>query len=363
MNEESWIGVQFFIDRYLSLNAGDSVAITFSHTCTEAAAWLSVALDMRNIRNVQIPMREIIDEDFELRLKEQRLFPVAPTNSHYVVSLEENTLSHTRTISRLLREATPYKSACIQVMGANKFFFESLPFADPNMLLGKNLALLDKLTEIHRLEIKTQSGSSLEVALDNTKYDWICNSGLIEHGQITILPAGEIATYPSTVNGVLVADYALHVNDLIDFPTNLEPTPVEIIINNSVVEQYKCDNPAIQDFLDSYFKDDLARRVGELGIGTNPGARHATGTNSHLDERRCGVHLGFGQHNQLENVPYRFNRHLDLICSDGYLFFENGEQINLHDFEHRSNINGCRFRSQDVFPTQEFDIRTCCGVI
>jgi hypothetical protein len=362
MNEKTWSGVQVFIDRELKLNQGDSVTIAFSSLCTESAAWLSVALDERKIYNTQIPFKEILDSGFSLRLKEGQALPTSPCGRHFVISLEENTLSHTNAIKDVLNDgAASSANMCIQIMGGNNFFFESMLYSPSSLLHRKNLTLLSHLTKEKNISIKTKSGTNLSVSLDGSQFDWICNSGLIGDEDITILPAGEIATYPSMINGLLVADYALHLNNLVKFPTNLDSTPVEIIIENSTAKHWHCKNPEVQFFLNSYFEDDLARNVGELGIGTNPGALYPTGVNSHLDERRCGVHIGFGQHNQQANVSYVCQRHLDLICSDGIIICSSGEVIDLHNFELLSEVDGRRFRTQDVFPAVESGARSCCG--
>lgn len=361
MDQKAWSGIQFFIDKELSLTVNDRVTIAFSNSCTESAAWLSVALDERKIANTQIPFKEIIDKDFTSRLKEGQALPTSSGGKHVVISLEENTLSHTTTIQRVLDNDTEYNSAFIQVIGANRYFFESLLHSPSSLLNRKNLTLLSHLTKEKDVSIKTRSGSSLSVTLDNSKYDWICNSGLIDDKGYTILPAGEVATYPSLINGVLIADYALHVNSFINFPTNLNITPIEIAIENSMAIHWHCKNPDIQLFLNKYFEVDIARRVGELGIGTNPGALYPTGINSHLDERRCGVHIGFGQHNQQANVPYVYGHHLDLICSDGIIICGSGQLIDLQNFELLSEFDEQHFRSQDVFAVSESALRTCCG--
>ncbi|MGY2183024.1 hypothetical protein [Pseudomonas agarici] len=361
MNEKTWSGIQTFIDRDLSLDKNDSVTIAFSSHCTESAAWLSVALDERKITNTQVPFKEIIDHDFPVRLKQSQAKPPSFGGKYVVITLEESTLSHTTTIRRSLDDFATSNNVCIQIMGGNHFFFESVPYSPASLLHKKNLTLLSHLVKEKNISIQTESGTRLEVTLDNTKFDWICNSGLIDDEKIVILPAGEIATYPANVNGVLIANYALHVNSPIEFPTNLNTTPVKIIIENSVAKSWYCENLDTQLFLNEYFEENLARNVGELGIGTNPGALYPTGTNSHLDERRCGVHIGFGQHNQEANVSYNCGHHLDLICADGTINCENGLAINLQNFELLSVVDEHHFRSQDVFPVSESGTRSCCG--
>src|SRR3569833_478393 len=55
------------------------------------------------------------------------------------------------------------------------------------------------------------------------------------------------------------------------------------------------------------------RNVGEFGLGTNNGIDEYITANSHINERRCGLHLGFGQHTQsLSRVPRVAYAHLDL---------------------------------------------------
>ncbi len=74
-----------------------------------------------------------------------------------------------------------------------------------------------------------------------------------------------------------------------------------------------------------------ARHVGEFGLGTNPGIGDFIAYNSHINERRCGLHLGFGQHNQsLKRVSYVADVHLDLITRGALVWVDDdAEPIDL----------------------------------
>ena len=47
------------------------------------------------------------------------------------------------------------------------------------------------------------SGTKLRVRLNSDRYDWISNRGMSENGRMIALPAGEIATFPEAISGVL----------------------------------------------------------------------------------------------------------------------------------------------------------------
>jgi hypothetical protein len=61
--------------------------------------------------------------------------------------------------------------------------------------------------------------------------------------------------------------------------------------------------------------------VRELGFGTNVAVKTATRWNSHINERKAGVHLGFGRNSQMmfdEVAPI----HLDLIAAGGRVWVD-----------------------------------------
>jgi hypothetical protein len=109
-------------------------------------------------------------------------------------------------------------------------------------------------------------------------------------------------------------------------------------------------------FLTKCFSRDNAIRVGELGFGTNPGVKNPLPTNSHVNERRPGVHIGFGQHNQpKEIVDYECDIHIDLISAGGVVrVLDTGRSIDLDNFIPASSVNYLDDEIEDVLSLEEF---------
>jgi leucyl aminopeptidase (aminopeptidase T) len=166
-----------------------------------------------------------------------------------------------------------------------------------------------------------------------------------------ILPAGEIATYPESINGKLVADGAIHANVVTSLDVRLRDHPLTIEIEDSQAVSVGCDDGDVLHFVEACFDRPNVRRVGELGFGTNVEAGGFTAFNSHLNERLPGVHIGFGEHNQPKSiVPYEADIHLDIITDDAKIHLPRAEDtivlskfIAEHDIVHPALV-----RDEDI---------------
>ena len=120
-------------------------------------------------------------------------------------------------------------------------------------------------------------------------------------------------------------------------------------------------------FLDECFQTHCAFNVGELGFGTNVGIRDAIAMNSHINERRPGVHLGFGQHNQDPGiVGYQCAIHLDMIARGGTLWIDDDPApLDLENFTPSHAAHPKNPRDEDVFSPEpdELEIDDCCGIL
>jgi leucyl aminopeptidase (aminopeptidase T) len=247
--------------------------------------------------------------------------------------------------------------AVIRIINASEELFRIAVNKSPNDLSALNTALLEHFMPAKAMHIKTPSGSDLSVKLDADRYRWLSNRGVSKSGRFTILPAGEVATYPVSVEGVLVADGAFNVNIQTDLNVCLDQHPINIYIKNSKVVSFDCANRQICQFLDLVFAEPYADHVGELGFGTNSGIKHSIPMNSHINERRPGVHIGFGQHNQsVYSVGYNCGIHMDMIAVGGLVWVDNAsapiDLLNLTP-------------SLEEHPTQTFDEDIdgdCCGL-
>jgi hypothetical protein len=107
----------------------------------------------------------------------------------------------------------------------------------------------------------------------------------------------------------------------------------------------------------------LLRFVGELGFGTNACVTGSVAMNSHTNERRPGIHLGFGQHNQREEVAgYFCDIHVDLCARGGLVWVDDAPlPLNLEEIEPSTNPHPAIFDGEDVLPPEPLD-GDCCGL-
>jgi len=215
-----------------------------------------------------------------------------------------------------------------------------------------------------RLHLTTESGTDLHVELDS-KHRWISNRGIHRPGNFLILPAGEVATYPGKISGTLVANFAFHINTIIEQDTRLKEHPITVeIVDNKVVD-YHCSDPTLLEYMTDNFNKENAKNVGELGFGTNHGVDEAVPINSHVNERRPGIHIGFGQHNQRGLLDYKCDVHMDLIAKGGLIWIDDDvTPIDLDNIIPSVNEHPERLYDEDVFsPKTEIVLDDCCGTI
>jgi hypothetical protein len=110
-----------------------------------------------------------------------------------------------------------------------------------------------------------------------------------------------------------------------------------------------------------------AYNVGELGFGTNFCVRDPIAMNSHINERRPGVHLGFGQHNQDPGVVgYQCAVHLDLIARGGLVWVDDDKvPLDLENITPSPAVHPCGPRDEDLFSPdfEDLEIDDCCGIV
>jgi leucyl aminopeptidase (aminopeptidase T) len=122
---------------------------------------------------------------------------------------------------------------------------------------------------------------------------------------------------------VLVADGAFNANIITRLNARLADNPVRVEIKDGAAVDLTCADRALEEMFTLCLDSPHGRNVGEFGLGTNDGIDEFIPVNSHINERRCGVHLGFGQHNQsLTRVPYVADVHLDLITAGARIYLD-----------------------------------------
>ncbi|NRQ31635.1 hypothetical protein HII36_07240 [Nonomuraea sp. NN258] len=351
-------GVGALLDDYLAVTHEDAVVIAYTADSRPAAAQVLIALRSRDIPVSSVAMRPLSDPTFRSRFAEVLPAPESFAGRLIVLALEKNTLSHSRHFEAMLKDYPRSRCTLCRVISASDEFFAYALNSSSTSLSHRNAALLTRMLAATRLRVASKAGTELAITLDHDVYEWVSNRGERRDGGTFLLPPGEIATYPVRVDGVLVADGAFNANVFTRHDARLGAHPVHVEITDSVVTSYDCADPTTLRLLDLCFQRPNARRIGELGFGTNDGIPGFIATNSHINERRCGVHIGFGQHNQdpSRNL-HTADIHLDLITDGASVWFDgHPEPLDLADWTAPATAHPRGVSGEDFFDID------CCGL-
>ncbi|WP_431041216.1 hypothetical protein ACQUSR_04470 [Streptomyces sp. P1-3] len=318
-------GVDALLTKYSGVTASDSCIVAYSPDSRDSAAWIAVGLKQRGISPSLIAMRPLVDHEFAGRLNAVLPDPAELAGRLIVFTVEKDTMSHFGPLVEVLQRYGGERCMVVRIISASPHFFEKSLNLSPTELSARNASLLNRLLGVRDIRVRTRGGTDLRIGLDSNKFDWISNRGVWRPGGFTILPAGEIATYPARIDGVLVADGALNCNVITGIDTRLGENPLRVEIADGRAVGFECGDPDIRKLVGLCFRQPNGKNVGELGFGTNSGIDEFIAANSHINERRVGVHIGFGQHNQDQSkVDYLEKVHLDLI-TDGAEIFVDGD--------------------------------------
>ena len=365
LDSKIWEGVQSLLDNYVKISADDQVVLLYTSDSSEPAAWVSAALALRGIPCNRVWMSPLVDEGFLERLEPALPDPAGLSSRLVVLSLERDTLSHARPLAGALARYKGKNLRVVRAISVCPTFFSVAMQVSPEDLSARNTALLERLMPAKRLHITTESGSDLRVTLD-PKHRWISNRGIGRPGSIMILPAGEVATFPASIEGKLVADFAFNVNVITRRDVRLHDHPVTIWIENGRAVKAECADASVSKFIEECFYTHCSYNVGELGFGTNFEVNDGIPLNSHINERRPGIHLGFGNHNQDPGlVDYTCSIHLDLIARGGKVWIDDGEApMDLENIAPSAGQHPNSPRDEDVFTgVLELEVDDCCGLL
>ncbi|MEV0398196.1 hypothetical protein [Polymorphospora rubra] len=316
IDERVFRGVCVLLDDYVGVEENDKFVIAYTPDSREPAAWVAIELRERGYQPAIVAMRPLTDPDFADRFEAALPGLENVPGRLIVITMERDTMSHFNVFESAMYRYGHDRCRVYRIISASADLFTKTLNRTPAELSALNAALLHRVKPARSVRITTDGGTDLRVEIDSEKYQWISNRGMWRPGGFTILPAGEIATYPARVDGVLVADGAFNANIITPLNARLADNPVRIEIKDSTAVTLSCAEPALQEMFQLCMDSPHGRRVGEFGLGTNAGIDEFIPVNSHINERRCGVHLGFGQHNQsLSRVPYVADVHLDLITA------------------------------------------------
>lgn len=316
-------GIKVLLDHYVLIEERDTFVIAYTPDSRDPAAWLALALKQRGFAAQIVSMRKLQDETFAERFGAVLPDPAALPGRLVVITLERDTMSHFNVFESAMHTYGGERTMILRIISASTEFFTKSLNVTPAQLSDLNATLLDRVKPARTVRVKSSGGTDLEIGVDSEKYHWISNRGMWRPGGFTILPAGEIATYPADVNGVLIADGAFNANIITKLNANLAENPVRVEIENGTAVSLHCADPKLNEMFQLCLSSPYGRNVGEFGLGTNYGIDSFITANSHINERRCGVHLGFGQHNQsLGRVPYIADVHLDLITAGALIWMD-----------------------------------------
>lgn len=366
LSVDDWNGVNTLVSHYLRPEPTDTVVIIHSSASVNEAIWIKVALESRGVDTTLLWMIPLRDPEFETRLS-HTLSTIDARGHLVVVVVETETISHDAELRSCLRSYKPDKVKVFRVITAGGLIFSRGLAVIPDELSSRNTTLLERLVPEKTVRVVAPGGTDLTIEFD-PRYRWVSNRGVWTPGTSVILPAGEIATYAKTVDGVFVADFGINVNIHTDQDARLTGSPVTVIVENGQAVSFKCDDSLVLRFVDECLATDCARRVGEVGFGTNFGVREPVAKNSHINERHPGLHLGFGESNQSPDlVGYDCNIHLDLVSSGGVITLGDATEIDLMDVPPSLNPHPTHTRSEDAFSSDGsgglVDSDDCCSYV
>jgi aminopeptidase len=196
--------------------------------------------------------------------------------------------------------------------------------------------ILDMVSVCHSIHTRTSCGTDLEAVFD-PKLRWVKTCGQITPQIWSNLPAGEVFTTPSNVNGIYVVDgvigdyFSQKYGDLSNYPLILE-------IENNRLRAIKCDNHYLEtEFWHYVHVDENSNRVGEFAIGTNIGVNKMI-HNLLQDEKLPGTHLALGDpYGSQTGADWSATTHIDAIAKncdiwiDGQQIMEQGKFLFLPD--------------------------------
>lgn len=371
IDNQTWQGVNALLDDYVQLRDDDVAVVAYTKDSREPAAWVAVALKARGIAPRLLSMAPIYDDDFGNRL---RLLMPEPSELHerlVFLTFERSTMSHNRQIKEALAQYDERKWIVVRAISSCSALFSHALKVSPQELSARNATIINYCGQASRLRVTTDAGTDLRIELDNQKYRWISNRGVWTPGSFILLPAGEVATFPSTINGTLVADFAFNLNALTEFDSRLTEHPVTAVIEDRRLTSLQCKNTDVQQFLEKCFEQSACcKLVGELGFGTNYAISEPISMNSHINERRPGIHIGFGDHNQGKGrVSYECSLHLDLIAGSGRIFRDDDPvPLDLTAISPTLAEHPLNYCPEDIFSpedktSEQRTLDDCCGIM
>lgn len=360
-DQQVWQGVSSLLDQYLHLDTGDRVVLLYARSARDPAAWVAAELKVRGVPATLLDLdslsaatitpfsERLIAASAGLNLGAPRLV---------VLCVEDDIITPSAWILQALEPFAGTKIEIFRTIKTGADFFRQGVTTSPAKLNDINAGLLGRLRSAQRFTVTSSSGSELDITLDPDRYRWVSSRGISREGAFVLLPAGEVATYPSRISGTFVADGAFNSTAFTRLDARLETHPVVFEIDNGVVVDYSCDSALVEKFIERFLLVPNANRVGELGFGTNIGIDQFISLNSHLNERHPGIHIGFGQSNQRRGAVHSCDVHVDFIASDCTIEIRGEAPLRSEDFK---NLTGQHPAIEAGIHDEDLD-GDCCGL-
>ncbi|MHB8247100.1 MAG: M29 family metallopeptidase [Acidimicrobiales bacterium] len=351
------LGVGHFLDSYAGLASTDTLLILYTPECRTLAALMMLHAEDTGATAKHLSMRAVQDDALESRIAAVLASPdVLESPKLKLVTIERNTMSHAAILRRAVVGIRPERVDVLRIINGSPEFFEQTMSVTPAQLSQVNAGLLEKCMETSSLRVTGRGGTDIEIGL-HKQFRWLSNRGHRRPGAFVVFPAGEISTYSDRVNGTLVADGAFNVTAFTELDARLEAHPVTVEIEDSRIRDFRCADRRIMALMQRCVSFENGDRLGEIGFGTNVGIGSFIAMNSHINERKPGFHLGFGQHNQLRSVvPYECKVHLDLITANAQVYSSDGVLVASSDRWPSSNNP----HSPEIYD-EDID-GDCCGL-
>jgi leucyl aminopeptidase (aminopeptidase T) len=316
IDQSVWEGVSALLDDYAVIRDEDVAIVVYTPDSRQCAAWVSVALEIRGIAVTVLPMAPLRDASFAARLAAVLPSQAQLAGRLIVMTFELDTISHTEVFRGAMAGYDATRCLVIRALGACPELFSQALRIAPGDLSALNASILERCMPAHSLRVTSSNGTDLQIRLDPPRYKWTSIRGLSRPGSFTIIPAGEVATLPASVDGKFVADFAFHVNVVTSLDVRLQDHPATVVVKDGKATDYHCGDGDVLRFLDEFFSMTGTRGVNELGFGTNTAVKTPTRRNSHINERKAGIHLGFGRSDDATAI------HLDLITAGGRVWVD-----------------------------------------
>jgi leucyl aminopeptidase (aminopeptidase T) len=362
LDQDLWDGINKFLDDFASVQPGDNVVIAYTPDSRVYAAWVHLACEDRGLASKLVFMAPLRDSTFCERLS--RLIDPRPlARRNILLTFEKHTMSHNKIIKSVFSGQDVEKYRVVRAINSSRELFLTGMETAPNLLSALNATVIERCRGSRKIRITAPGGTDLTATIDSEKYQYKSSRGVHMPGKFMVVPPGEVATFPASISGRLVADFALNVNMFFDGDVRLDRYPVVVDVEDGEAIRFHCENSEMAAFLEKGFARPNAKKVGELGFGTNPAVTRCLPENSHLNERVPGVHLGFGQHNQTDEVAgYACDIHIDLCAKGGVIEFDDDPYpLDLEKVPPSRNPHPNLISGEDVFSDDAED--DCCGLI